>query len=236
MNLWKKPAKPAKPVDASEIGSVSHRMAYPNLYKNAPLVLLTPDGNVIGRVRLDDFSTTHLNLVRLPGEFMMPEVEVDSKILASGETGDGEVFTLETRVQEASKLYIRLVDLALVEHPSRRMHPRYIINRQAEVTNLDNPKLAKTPQPCELVDISMSGAKIISNYEYSVGRDLRLRVELYDKAGQISFVSQVLRAKPLDEHRTEYGLIFAELTQMQRTYLTQDLQVVRDNIRARAGR
>ena len=216
--LFQKP-KSAKP----SVSPTAHR---PRLSKNAVLTILDAEFRVIGQGRVDSFSTTEIVLMRLPGVLTMPVVRVDDKLYLQGENEDEQIYTLEITVSEASRLYITGCKLNPVEMEHKRAHTRYVINRKAEIVHVAGK--SQVSQVCDLIDISMGGAKIESNVEYPMDKVLRLRVELYDKSGPISFDAQVIRVKPLDHARIEYGLLFAELTSAQRKYLSEDLQVVRD--------
>ena len=214
--------------DSKKPAVVPASAAYrPRLSKNAVLTILDSNFCVMGQGRVDSFSTMEVRLSRLPGVLTMPVVHVDDKLYLQGENEYNMTFMLEITVSEASRMYITGVKLNPVEMAHQRQYTRYVINRQAEVLHGTGKQMLS--QVCTLIDISMGGAKIESNFEYPMDKVIKLRVELYDKSGPITFDAQVIRVKPLDHARIEYGLLFAELTSSQRTYLTEDLHVVREN-------
>ena len=168
--LFQKP-KNAKP----SVSPASHR---PRLSKNAVLTILDADFRVIGQGRVDRFDTNEITLMRLPGVLTMPVVCVGDVLYLQGENEDEKIYTLEVTVSEASRLYITGCKLNPVEMEHKRAYTRYVINRQAEVIHGTGKQTVT--QVCDLIDISMGGAKIESNVEYPMDKILRLRVELYD--------------------------------------------------------
>ena len=208
----------------------SGRVNYPRLYQGAVLNLLNSDSAFLGKALLRNFSVHELDLVRPEGVLSLPVVSPDDIINVQGCADNGASFTLQTRVFQASRLNIRLRDLALVTDVNQRNSPRFFVNRPAAISDKSVLEFAGPSRfkpeldMCVLVDISMDGARVRSSRKYAMEEALKLRVELYERAGKISFMSQVVRVVELPDGQFEYGLLFEALPASKRQYLAEDLR------------
>lgn len=204
-----------------------NKVFQPYLKKDITLVLAAANDEILGRVRLDSYSMHHLTLMRLPGEMRMPRVTTGQQIRIFGRAKNtGGDFVLTGTVTDATMLYIQISDIRVTDQPDKRMFPRYVIHRSATIYNRDNPRLRTVPQACEIQDISLNGARIVSNYEYHVGLHIHIQAELYDKARNMSFDGQIVRTRELSAAQMEYGVVFAELPQGKKTDLQRQLQLL----------
>lgn len=206
------------------------RVSYPKLFRGAVLSLFDDSDRFIGKAVLRAFSISELDLIRCEGEISLPSLQPGDVIHVQGCGEGSESFTLSTHVFQASRLNIRLRDLALVVDRNSREAPRFFVGRPAEISNQSllnykGPvKFKPEPDICYLVDISMTGARVQSDRQYSDNEIVRLRVELYPNAGKISFMLQVIRAVDLEDGKFEYGMLFEELPRAKRLYLAEDLR------------
>lgn len=198
---------------------------YPELYKGAPLTILNTKKVKIAAGRLVAFSSYELRIERLPGELVLPILQKGTVVSVQGYTDDTEPFELQCTVKKSSKLILTVDNLTLVDCNSRRAYFRQAIGRPAEVFEPESA-YDGIPQKCTLKNISMNGAGISSSYRYVPGQELRLRVELYRKAGCISFPCQVVWVKKMDSNQYEYGLLFAQLSANKARYLEEDIRAV----------
>lgn len=198
-------------------------LVYPKLYKDAILALTKPDGTFLCRVRLRSFSTMELDLVRPVGMLSFPLFEDGEKLVVTGSGENNLPFPLSGTVSVSNRVNIRLRNLALMASTNRRENPRYPVYRKANVYRPELANSAKKPESCDLIDISMAGARIHSDEVYTEGQTLRLQVELYERAGKISFMCQVVRAEYDKQGQNEYGLLFEELPIAKKQYLREDL-------------
>jgi hypothetical protein len=199
------------------------KLVYPKLFPNAVLSLSKIDGKYLSRVRLRSFSTRELDFVRLTGMLSMPPVDAGEKLVVQGAGDNNAPFSLSGTVTEANRLNIKLGSLALMTGTNLRESPRYPVNRKAIILRPELMNSEKYPEPCDLVDISMTGARIRSDKVYAQDQMLKLRVELYERAGRISFLCQVVRAAYSETGFNEYGLLFEELPTAKKIYLREDL-------------
>lgn len=68
-------------------------------------------------------------------------------------------------------------------------------------------------RPCTLLNISVGGACVSSEYEYHEGEKFLLKVKLIEDRPESAMFCQVLRVIEKDRQKYEYGCQFLELTE-----------------------
>ncbi len=231
-----KPNKPSTLFEDENLSAQGNRpLRYPKLFKGAPLDVLDEYGNLIFSGRLMAFSSYELRIERLPNQLAFPELQKGVIVGIRGYTDETEPFELHCVVKQSSRILFSVEHLTLVDANNRRGSFRQPIGMPAEVFDVDGRK-SDFSQPCFLIDISMTGACISSEYVYMEGQEMRLRVELYKNAGCISFTSQVVWAKQLDDGKFKYGLLFAQLPAQKARYLEEDIKAVQNMAKYKANR
>ncbi|MDE7220516.1 MAG: PilZ domain-containing protein [Oscillospiraceae bacterium] len=95
-------------------------------------------------------------------------------------------------------------------------------------TNLDATAtmfsgLAMGEKPCKLLNISIGGAFIGSEYKYHDGDKFLLKVRLLEDRPESAMFSQVMRVIEKGEAGFEYGCRFLELTEADQEQITQNI-------------
>ena len=106
-------------------------------------------------------------------------------------------------------------------------------------TNLDATAtmfsgLAMGEKPCKLLNISVGGASVGSEYRYHEGDKFLLKVRLLKERPESAIFSQVVRVIEKDDGRFEYGCRFIELTEADQEQITQNIFAVQRQKRARS--
>ena len=78
-------------------------------------------------------------------------------------------------------------------------------------------------KPCKLLNISVGGACVSSEYRYHEGDKFLLKVRLLKDRPESVMFCQVLRVVQRDESKTEYGCRFLELTEEDQEKITQNI-------------
>ncbi|MCI8648336.1 MAG: PilZ domain-containing protein [Firmicutes bacterium] len=78
-------------------------------------------------------------------------------------------------------------------------------------------------RPCKMLNISVGGARLISEYQYHEGDKFLLRVKLIDDRPESVMYCQVLRAVEQEEGQFEYGCQFLELTEDDQERIIQNI-------------
>lgn len=201
------------------------KIVYPKLRNGSELVLSGSDGTPMARVKLVSFSPRELVMGRVEGALSLPVLNPGASVIVQGVGDGGKWFALACRVTDSSRVGLRAADLELMTGMEQRNDPRYYVGRPAEISEPGIPVNKNTGgEPCALADISMTGARIRTYEKYDMDQVVRLRVELYDAAGKISFTAQVVRVCPLEGGGYEYGLLFEALPPQKQRYLRDDLR------------
>lgn len=95
-------------------------------------------------------------------------------------------------------------------------------------TNLDATAtmfsgLAMGEKPCKLLNISIGGASVGSEYRYHEGDKFLLKVRLLEDRPESAMFSQVMRVIEKDKGKFEYGCRFLELTEADQEQITQNI-------------
>ena len=78
-------------------------------------------------------------------------------------------------------------------------------------------------RPCRLLNISVGGACIGSEYRYHEGDKFLLKVRLLEDRPESAMFSQVMRVLEKDGGKFEYGCRFLELTEADQEQITQNI-------------
>lgn len=106
-------------------------------------------------------------------------------------------------------------------------------------TNLDATAtmfsgLAMGEKPCKLLNISVGGANISSEFQYHQGDKFLLKVQLLEDRPMSAIFSQVVRIFERDGGKFEYGCQFLELTEEDQEKITQNIFTVQRQRRGRS--
>lgn len=106
-------------------------------------------------------------------------------------------------------------------------------------TNLDATAtmfsgLAMGEKPCKLLNISVGGASVSSEYRYHKGDKFLLKVRLLEDRPESVMFSQIVRVVEKDEGKFEYGCRFLELTEANQEQITQNIFAAQRQKRGRS--
>ena len=122
--------------------------------------------------------------------------------------------------------------LKLCKAGNDRAFFRLDVNLDATATMFSG--LAMGEKPCRLLNISVGGACISSEYRYHQGDKFLLKVRLLQNRPESVMFSQVMRVIEKDEARFEYGCRFLELTEDDQEKITQNIFEAQRQKRARS--
>lgn len=123
----------------------------------------------------------------------------------------------------------RVEDLVVTKLGNDRALFRLDINVDATVTKLAGSNAGE--KPCKLLDISIGGARISSEYEYWEHDRLLLTAQLIaDREPSIMFC-EILRAKRKNKKTFEYGCKFLEMNESDQEKISQNIFAVQRRMR-----
>lgn len=93
--------------------------------------------------------------------------------------------------------------------------------------------LAMGEKPCRLLNISVGGACVRSEYRYHEGDKFLLKVKLLEGRPESAMFSEVVRVMEREGGKLEYGCRFLELTENDQEKITQNIFAVQRQKRGR---
>lgn len=199
-------------------------------YNRAGFISLCEDGQIIDvydaqRVFLCsavivEHSAKTMLFQRPPAIIQFPLLDPESTVYLQGCGKDFR--TLEARgiVRESTKTKLAIWDLHQPDLPHRRAYFRQRVGNEVQLFRTA-PGVDEKPIPCTLIDISLEGASIHTECELPVESVIWLRVELYPKAGPVSFRAQVVREM---DGLYNYGVLFEQLDARRLRDLQDDIK------------
>lgn len=102
-------------------------------------------------------------------------------------------------------------ELTVVRVANDRAFFRLETERDASITMFSGLMIGE--RPCKMLNISVGGACLASEYRYHKDEKFLLKVKLIDDRPESAMFCQVLRATEKEEGQFEYGCCFLELTE-----------------------
>lgn len=208
----------------------------PTIADDMPIEVRSAGGASLLAGKLVSFSLGLITIERIPGTFALKVLEAGVTVIVSGYEKDMDTVLFTGEVRNSTVFQCQVGNLRLIETAYRRTTPRLpMFDKEAKLFIMDKDWLTE-PLECQLVNISTTGACVISQYCYSPELTLRLRVELAKNCGPISLQSKIERANMRVDGSFEYGLLFASLSQRQYHELLLDMQAAKQEIKNKLAR
>ena len=112
-------------------------------------------------------------------------------------------------------------ELTVLRMGNDRAFFRLETNLEATATMFSG--LAMGEKPCRLLNISVGGASVGSEYRYHEGDKFLLKVRLLEDRPESVMFAQVVRVIAKDEEEFEYGCRFLELTEADQEQITKNI-------------
>ena len=123
-------------------------------------------------------------------------------------------------------------ELTIVRVGNDRAFFRLTTNLDATATMFSG--LAMGEKPCKLLNISVGGASVSSEYRYHEGDKFLLKVRLLEDRPESAMFSQIVRVVEKDEGKFEYGCRFLELTEVDQEQITRNIFAAQRQKRGRS--
>lgn len=195
----------------------------PELDWEMPVEVMRDFDTVLLFGKLSAVSQTALTVRRASDERCFPAVEERSAVLVRCYDTKMDPVLLCARVTHSSGVECTVGELEMIPYKTRRKSVRYPLCPPTAVSVLDNGA-PEGSRPCQMLNISDSGACIVTAGRYAVGQTLQLRAELMEKGEPASFLCRVVRVTPRRGDCFEYGLLFEHLNKRRRSSLMGALQ------------
>lgn len=188
---------------------------------------------LFGKLTAD--TSEKLTIEQIPEEASFPICRIGSTVLVRGYDTQTNPVLLLGKVASSTRTQCVVRGWKRVPFETKRKCVRYPMTPPASVCILDGTELGQ-PQPCQMLNISMGGACIVSEYTYQAEQTLCLQVELSrEREHTERYPCRMVRATPRGGGWYEYGLLFMEMDVGGRDSLERYIQSSQEKIRNKIG-
>lgn len=135
--------------------------------------------------------------------------------------GDKKAVYMEGVITPSSKHIWQVEELTVVRIANDRAFFRLETNLDATATMFSG--LAMGEKPCRLLNISVGGARVRSEYRYYKGDKFLLKVRLLEDMPESALFSEVVRVIEKEDAKFEYGCRFLGLTEANQEQITRNI-------------
>lgn len=210
-----------RPERQSARSEQSPRPNLPELTRGMTINVTLPDGDTLLSGRLVSFSSAGLALERLPRSLSFRTCDKGETVYVRGCNQKLAPFVIQGKVQESTRTLFRMNELKPIPIEEHRDNFRLVLNSSAALYYLTDTRF-QNPEECTLVDISVGGACIQSEYLHAEGEALNLKIKLEDYAA-MEFLGEIIRVQELKSGMFQYGFLFAQLTEEEITCLAKTI-------------
>lgn len=207
---------PAPPVPEEE-----PKGKLPDLRREMAVEILGEDEEVELSGVITEVNRGEMTLGRHPGGLSFKIYEEGTNVTVQGRDSKLEQFYLRAVVAESSRIHIKLKDLEQETRENLRDNFRLAVNTPISIYSYADERMLR-PEECTLVDISVGGCCISSEYLHGEGEVLRLKIKLKDYA-TMNLVGEIIRVTEHKRNDIRCGILFAELTKDENEALTKML-------------
>lgn len=193
----------------------------PDLRKDMAVEIVGEDDQVELNGVITEIRRRELTLGRHPGGLSFKIYEEGTEVLLQGRDSKLQQFYIRAVVAESSRIHIKLKDLVQEERENLRDNFRLTLNAPISIYSYADERMQR-PEQCVLVDISVGGCCISSEYLHGEGEVLRLKIKLQDYA-TMNLVGEVIRVTEHRRNDIRCGILFAQLTEEENETLTKML-------------
>ena len=199
--------------------------ALPEIFRGMTLIVETTDGQQVlsGQVAEFDEDDRTLALERLPGGLSFKTRELGSTVMIRGIDESLMQFYLKGTVAESTRMAFRVKDVQVREVPKNRQNFRLEISAPVTMySQIGREGMFGPPEECTMVDISIGGMCVDSEYAHLEDDVVRVKVKLLDYA-PMEFLGEIIRAAEPKPGKFRYGILFAQLKEKELEELTRTL-------------
>lgn len=193
----------------------------PDLRRDMGVEILGEDDQVELSGVITEIRRREMTLGRHPGGLSFKIYEPGTNVVLQGRDSKLQQFYIRAVVAESSRIHIKLTDLEQEERENLRDNFRLTLNAPISIYSYADERMQR-PEECILVDISVGGCCISSEYLHGEGEVLRLKIKLQDYA-TMNLVGEVIRVKEHKRNDIRCGILFAQLTPDENEALTKML-------------
>ena len=226
LDLFHKKAKAQPPQESSEANEEL------DIYSGMRVEVTTDTGQILFVAKLLGLHGDKAELYQYSESEIAEDAESIHARIRGYSDHERKAVYMEGVITPGPKHIWQVEELTVARVGNDRAFFRLETNLEATATMFSG--LAMGEKPCKLLNISVGGASVGSEYRYHEGDKFLLKVRLLKERPESAIFSQVVRVIEKDDGRFEYGCRFIELTEADQEQITQNIFAVQRQKRARS--
>ena len=217
LNLFNKKAKGQRPQEGKQADSTEEL----DIYSGMRVEVTTDKGQVLFVAKLLGLNGNKAEL----HQYSEYEAAEDAEALQVTRIGysdyERKAVCMEGIITPSPRHIWKVEELTVVRIGNDRAFFRLETNLDAAITMFSGLTIGE--KPCKLLNISIGGASVSSEYRYYEGDKFLLKVRLLEDRPESAMYAQVVRVIEKDEGKIEYGCQFLGLTEADQEQITQNI-------------
>ncbi len=217
LNLFNKKAKGQRPQEGKQADSTEEL----DIYSGMRVEVTTDKGQVLFVAKLLGLNGNKAELHQYSEYEAAEDAEALHVKIRGYSDYERKAVCMEGIITPSPRHIWKVEELTVVRIGNDRAFFRLETNLDATITMFSGLTIGE--KPCKLLNISIGGASVSSEYRYYEGDKFLLKVRLLEDRPESAMYAQVVRVIEKDEGRIEYGCQFLGLTEADQEQITQNI-------------
>lgn len=227
-DIWRKRAEET-PAQKNEKAAEEESL---DIYSGMRVEVTTDAGQILFVAKLMGLHGDKAELHQYSEAAIVKDVETIHARIRGYSDYERKAVYMEGIITPGPKHIWQVEELTIVRVGNDRAFFRLTTNLDATATMFSG--LAMGEKPCKLLNISVGGASVSSEYRYHKGDKFLLKVRLLEDRPESAMFSQIVRVVEKDEGKFEYGCRFLELTEVDQEQITRNIFAAQRQKRGRS--
>ncbi len=228
LELFRKRAKERPPQEDKDTNGTEEL----DIYSGMRVEVTTAAGQILFVAKLMGLHGDKAELHQYSEAAIVKDVETIHARIRGYSDYERKAVYMEGIITPGPKHIWQVEELTIVRVGNDRAFFRLTTNLDATATMFSG--LAMGEKPCKLLNISVGGASVSSEYRYHEGDKFLLKVRLLEDRPESVMFSQIVRVVEKDEGKFEYGCRFLELTEVDQEQITRNIFAAQRQKRGRS--
>lgn len=228
LELFRKRAKERPPQEDKDTNGTEEL----DIYSGMRVEVTTAAGQILFVAKLMGLHGKKAELHQYSEAAIVKDVETIHARIRGYSDYERKAVYMEGIITPGPKHIWQVEELTIVRVGNDRAFFRLTTNLDATATMFSG--LAMGEKPCKLLNISVGGASVSSEYRYHEGDKFLLKVRLLEDRPESVMFSQIVRVVEKDEGKFEYGCRFLELTEVDQEQITRNIFAAQRQKRGRS--
>lgn len=228
LELFRKRAKERPPQEDKDTNGTEEL----DIYSGMRVEVTTAAGQILFVAKLMGLHGDKAELHQYSEAAIVKDVETIHARIRGYSDYERKAVYMEGIITPGPKHIWQVEELTIVRVGNDRAFFRLTTNLDATATMFSG--LAMGEKPCKLLNISVGGASVSSEYRYHKGDKFLLKVRLLEDRPESVMFSQIVRVVEKDEGKFEYGCRFLELTEADQEQITRNIFAAQRQKRGRS--